>query len=177
VGRLDTGQKGEFQVKIVFETDRIQYAEVTEQLLDDYIRMVNDIERVGRLIGRTGMVTREKERRWVREKLEQKAPLFSMIEKNSGEFIGNIELMDVHSAVGELGIAITVEKQERGFGTEAIPAVIDYGVREFGLGRIFLKVYPDNARAIHVYEKCGFREYDRTPEHVYMEFIPEGQRP
>lgn len=28
---------------------------------------------------------------------------------------------------------------------------------------------PDNKRAIHVYEKSGFREYKRTDENVYME--------
>ena len=38
-----------------------------------------------------------------------------------------------------------------------------------GLARVFLKVFPFNARAIHVYEKCGFREYDRTEDDVFME--------
>ena len=27
----------------------------------------------------------------------------------------------------------------------------------------------DNPRAIHVYEKCGFREYDRNDVDVFME--------
>jgi len=163
-------------MKTVFETERIRFTEVSELLLEDYMSMVNDTERVGRLIGRTGTVTREEERNWVRKKLEQKALIFSMLEKSGGGFIGNIELMDVHDAVGELGIAITAEKQERGYGTEAIRAVVEYGIRECGLRRIFLRAYPFNARAIHVYEKCGFCEYDRTPENVYMEFVPEGQK-
>ena len=92
-----------------------------------------------------------------------------MIEKSSGEFIGNIELMDVHDAAAELGIAITAGKQELGYGTEAIQAVTKYAMDVLRLNRIYLKVYPDNIRAIHVYEKCGFREYDRTDEDVFME--------
>ena len=99
----------------------------------------------------------------------EKAPIFSMFEKKSGAFIGNIELMDVHDATGELGIAITAEKQGLGYGTEAIPAMIEYGARSLGLHRITLRAFPDNTRAIHVYEKCGFREYDRTAEDVFME--------
>ena len=156
-------------MKTIFETERIWFVEVSESLVNDYVNLVNDIEHVGRLIGRTKTVTEEKEREWVREKLEEKAVLFSMIEKESGAFIGNIELMDVHDAVGELGIAITAEKQDLGYGTEAIPAVLDYGFARCGLERIFLKVYPHNLRAIRVYEKCGFREYDRTEEDVFME--------
>ena len=77
--------------------------------------------------------------------------------------------MDVHDSAAELGIAITARKQGQGFGAEAIPALVQYGFQTCGLRRIFLKAYPDNARAIHVYEKCGFREYARTAEDVLME--------
>ena len=94
-----------------------------------------------------------------------------MVEKSSGSFIGNIELMDLRDSEAELGIAITAAKQDLGFGTEAIRAVTDYAFVQLGLKQVFLKVYPDNARAIRVYEKCGFREYDRTEEDVFMEIL------
>lgn len=156
----------------VFESERIRYVEVSEELVPDYLRMVNDLEHVGRFIGRrTEPVSEVKERKWVREKQAEKAVLFSMVEKSGGSFIGNIELMDLRDSEAELGIAITAAKQDLGFGTEAIRAVTDYAFVQLGLKRVFLKVYPDNARAIRVYEKCGFREYDRTEEDVYMEFL------
>ncbi len=164
------GLGGTETMKQIFESERISFVEVTEVLIKDYLTMVNDIENVARLIGsRTEPISEEKERRWVRGKLEEKAAVFSMIEKQSGEFIGNIELMDVCDSVGELGIAITAEKQNCGYGTEAVAAITEYGMNRLGLDRIFLKVYPDNAKAIRVYEKCGFREYDRTDEDVFME--------
>ena len=157
-------------MKQLFESDRIRYVEVTEELVQDYLKMVNDLEHVGRFIGRrTEPVSEEKERKWVREKLAEKAVLFSMIEKSSGAFIGNIELMDFTETEAELGIAITAAKQDLGYGTEAIRAATGYAFDELGLKRVFLKVYPDNGRAIRVYEKCGFREYDRTEEDVFME--------
>ena len=159
----------------VFETENISFVRVSESLLPDYLAMVNDIDRVARFIGRRlDPIPAEKERQWVRQKLAEQAVLFSMLEKKTGAFIGNIELMDVANGAGELGIAITAAMQEKGYGTEAIPAMVRYGMDTLGLRRIFLKVYPDNARAIRVYEKCGFREYDRTAEDVFMEVTKDG---
>lgn len=157
------------ETKQIFESENISFVEVSESLVKDYIAMLGDVQNVSRLIGMKDPVTEEKEIKWVRRKLEEKAQVFSMIEKKSGDFIGNVELMDAGGAVGELGIAITAAKQDSGYGTEAIRAIIAYGARRLGLRRIFLKVYPDNARAIRVYEKCGFREYYRTASDVFME--------
>ena len=158
----------------VFESERIRFCEVSEDLVSDYLAMINDTENVGRLIGSARTCTEEEEISWVHKKLEKRARIFSMIDKASGEFIGNIEMMDVENdpRSGELGICITAKQQERGFGSEAIPAMVKYSAEEYGLDRIMLKVFPFNERAIHVYEKCGFREYGRAPEDVFMEIIP-----
>ena len=153
----------------IFESENISFVRVSEKLLPDYLAMVNDWERVGKLIGsRRDLISEEKERRWVQKKLAEGAALFSMLEKDTGAFIGNIELMDIADGAGELGIAVTAAMQDKGYGTEAVRAMVDYGMDTLGLRRVFLKVFPDNARAIRVYEKCGFREYDRTEDDVFM---------
>ncbi len=157
-------------MKQIFASENISYVQVSTRLIRDYLVMVNDRENVSRFIGGSDCTyTEEQERKWVRGKQRQKAPVFSMLEKSTGEFIGNIELMDVRDGAGELGIAITAAKQNMGYGAEAISALTDYAVRQMGLRRIFLRTRPFNARAIHVYEKCGFREYKRTEDHVFME--------
>ena len=154
----------------VFASERIRFVNVSEQLVGDYLLMVNDHEHVNRFLGGDGKTyTEEQEVRWVRKKLAEEACVWSMLEKGSGEFIGNIELMDADGSEGELGIAVTAAKQDRGFGTEAVSALLDYGFGTMGLARIFLRAHPDNARALRVYTKCGFREYDRTDRHVFME--------
>ena len=154
----------------VFTSENIRFVRVSEELVPDYLAMVNDWERVGKLIGsRRDPISEEKERRWVQKKLAENAALFSMLEKDTGAFIGNIELMDIADRAGELGIAITAAMQDKGYGTEAVSAMVRYGMDTLDLHRVFLKVFPDNARAIRVYEKCGFREYDRTEDDVFME--------
>ena len=161
-------------MKPIFESERIIFAEVSEIFVPGYLAMVNDYEHVNKFIGgayggSAHTYTEEDEIRWVREKLEEKAPVFSMVEKSSGEFIGNIELMDVTETEAELGIALTAAKQDRGFGTEAVTALLRYGFEELGLRKITLRTRLFNARAIHVYQKCGFRETARDDTHIFME--------
>ena len=156
----------------VFESDNIIFVNVTEELLNDYLEMMNDIENVARFIGRrTKQCTAEDERAFIRSKTEEKAYIYSMIERNSGEFIGNIEFMEIRAKSAELGIAITASKQNLGYGVESIHRMLEYGFHTLGLDRVFLKVYPDNKRAIRVYENCGFSEYDRTEKDVFMEIL------
>lgn len=159
----------------ILESENISFVRVSEELVPDYLAMVNDYDRVGRLLGRgRDPISEEQDRWWVQKKLAEGAPVFSMLEKATGAFIGNIEFMDVADGAGELGIAITAGMQDRGYGTEAIPAMVRYGMDALGLRRVFLKVFPYNARAIRVYEKCGFREYDRTADDVFMEITKDG---
>ena len=159
-------------MKQIFESSRISFVEVSETLISDYLIMINDNENVNRFISKRGkQITEEEETVWVRKKLEEKALIFSMIEKKTGDFIGNTELMDNSDTVKELGIAITAKKQNKGYGTEAVAALLKYGFETLGLHKIVLRANPDNARAIHVYKKCGFRENDRNGEHVYMEVL------
>ncbi len=159
-------------MKQIFTSERIRFVEVSEGLVNDYLAMVNDYEHVNRFLGgRDKAYTAEQEIQWVQKKLAEKAPVYSMLEKESGRFIGNIEFMDRTDSQGELGIAITADMQNQGYGTEAVLAMINYGMEQLGLKRIFLRTHPDNARARYVYEKCGFREYDRDDDHVYMEVL------
>ena len=159
-------------MKHIFESDRISFVEVSEHLVNDYLTMVNDYENVNRFIGgKKKAFTAEQEIQWVREKLEEEALVFSMIDKSSERFIGNIELMDPNDSEGELGIAITGEMQDQGYGTEAVLGMLKYAIDQLDLKRVFLRTNPQNTRAIRVYEKCGFRKYKQDLEHVYMEVL------
>ena len=156
----------------VFQSDNIIFVNVTEELLNDYLDMVNDIENVARFIGkRTKPYTVEEEKAFIQSKVAEKAHLYSMIERNSGDFIGNIEFMEIRDGTAKLGIAITASKQNIGYGVESIHRMLEYGFHTLGLDRVFLKVYADNHRAIHVYEKCGFLKYNCTEEDIFMEIL------
>ena len=52
-------------MKVLFESDRIKFVQINMDLLDDFLFMVNDLGNVGRLIGKTEIVSRDKEIKWI----------------------------------------------------------------------------------------------------------------
>jgi diamine N-acetyltransferase len=76
-----------------------------------------------------------------------------------GRPIGTVGLNDIHERSGhaEFGIAIG-EKEEwgKGYGTDALNAICDFGFGELRLERIELHVYAENERGRRAYLKAGF---------------------
>ena len=159
----------------MFESERIKFIKPSMDLIPDYLEMVNDIENVARFISdRREPYTEQEEWDYMQDKLDKNAMMFSMVEKETGEFIGNTEFFNVKGDEAEWGIAITGKMQNKGYGKEALKRMIEYGFNEGGFRRITLGVYADNLRAIHVYEACGFRIYDRNDVDVFMEIKNTG---
>ena len=67
---------------------------------------------------------------------------------------GGKRLAQRHSA--GLGITLLKEYRGQGIGTILMERAIEWAKGTRVLTRIELEVYPHNARAIHLYEKCGF---------------------
>lgn len=157
-------------METLFESERILFVKPTLDLVPDYLEMVNDIDRVARFIGdRREPYSVEEETAYMTEKIESGATMYSMIEKSTGKLIGNTEFFNRVYKEAEWGIVITASMQDKGYGKESLMRMIDYGFNDLGLERIYLAVFADNARAFHVYEKCGFREYDRNDVDIFMD--------
>jgi L-phenylalanine/L-methionine N-acetyltransferase len=60
------------------------------------------------------------------------------------------------SDVGDIGMAVHDEFQNRGVGSALMAAMVELADKWLGLRRIELTVWTDNAAAIHLYEKFGF---------------------
>ena len=58
-------------------------------------------------------------------------------------------------------LRVDVEEREKGYGTEAINLILDYGFNYLNLNNIKLDVVEFNERAIACYKKCGFKECGR----------------
>lgn len=156
--------------EIVFESANIYYVKLSEKLVNDYLIMVNDPNVANKISNEVCTYTYEQELNWLKSKLEENALSYSMIEKTTGEFIGNIGIMEIKNNIGELGVSITSSKQDRHFGTEAINALLKYAYEELNLDGMDLNVYETNSRAIHCYEKIGFIRDGRgeTAEEIHM---------
>lgn len=163
----------------VFESERIYYIKITKDLIEDYLEMINDIEVANKISHNPKTFTYEDELKWVESNLKDNAIIFSMIEKNTEEYIGNVEIMHINDKrIGEVGICITASKQNQHYGTEAMEAIIKYGYEKIGLNGLELNVYKTNPRAICCYEKAGFVQdgIGKTQEDIHMIYKIKRQR-
>jgi RimJ/RimL family protein N-acetyltransferase len=73
--------------------------------------------------------------------------------------IGEVMLVEVDQRNGSAQLGIFIgEPGEwgKGYGTDAVRAVVDFGFAELRLERIWLNVWTENPRAQRAYEKAGF---------------------
>jgi len=85
---------------------------------------------------------------------------YSIIDLETDELIGNCGFLEVDNLnqTGEVGIFIGNKSfWGKGYGTEALTLLLDYGFKALNLHNIQLRVYGYNKRAIKSYEKVGFK--------------------
>jgi len=83
--------------------------------------------------------------------------------------VGNVGLFGARpkDRCATIGIGLGREHIGRGYGTDAMHVIVDYGFREMGLHRIQLAVAPFNPAGIRAYEKAGFIEEGRRRDSVW----------
>lgn len=81
--------------------------------------------------------------------------------ENPTAFIGKIALSGIMRGAmsgAYLGYWMSSDTQGRGYVTEALAAVLDFGFGPAGLHRVQAAIMPRNARSLRVIEKLGFRK-------------------
>ena len=66
----------------------------------------------------------------------------------------------------EIGYWIGRDYWNRGFATEALRAVIEYGFKDLKMKKIYCAYFDDNVKSRRVLEKCGLY-YSHHNEHLY----------
>ncbi len=122
-------------------------------------RLFAEVRREGRwLITAPGAVSEPSESFWIAEMIRAAEHLVLVAEAD-GEVVGNV-LVSVDRGVatehiGVLSITIAEAWRDVGIGSELVDAAQSWA-RDRGLRKLSLGVFPDNERAIAVYEKQGF---------------------
>lgn len=89
---------------------------------------------------------------------------FAVLERPAA-FVGMVALYDVDQRrrAATLGIALSPERWGRGYGTEAVRLLVEYGFYQLQLASINLSFVDCNERGSRAYRRAGFREIDRRP--------------
>ena len=149
-------------METIMETERIRFIRPDVRYVEDMISTINNPEVASLISNRTEDYTMEDEIGWINA--NQDTYNFSMITRDTEEYIGNCGFDDVNGTSGEIGIFLNPRFQNVGLGTEAITELIRFGFEELDLEEIRLIVYSHNERAIRCYQRLGFREYRRVSD-------------
>jgi RimJ/RimL family protein N-acetyltransferase len=97
--------------------------------------------------------------------------MYVVLERASNQPIGYCFLADLSTVHrnARLGIAIgEADYRNKGYGSEAMRALLAFGFEDLNLERIYLDVANHNLPAIHVYEKCGFVTEGLMRRHYFV---------
>lgn len=138
------------------------YLRATERSdVPTFVRWFNDSETLSYLSMRAPM-SEAAEEQWFTEMTKhegKEAFHFVMCRLEDDRPIGTIGLFRVDTVNGNAGIGIGIGEKSlwgKGYGTDAMFALLDFGFGQLRLERMWLEVTDFNARARRSYEKCGF---------------------
>lgn len=118
-----------------------------------------------RLIDNPSIPTDEDQMNWFRRCQEPDRQIFTIETVSTMEVIGNAGFTDIGpQGKPQLRITIADPYQNVGFGSEAMKLLLSYAFEVQKWEAVWLKVLPENDRAIRLYEKCGFRIIPSQPE-------------
>lgn len=111
---------------------------------------------------------------WVEQMMKKSSDLviFVIEEIKNNRAIGTCQLLNINwlHRSAELQIRIgDISHQGKGYGSEAVQLLIDFGFKDLNLHRIYLHVFATNNRAIRVYEKCGFSREGTLKEAAFID--------
>lgn len=111
--------------------------------------------------------TKEEQRKWfdnASEMIEKKEAVYLYVYVD-GEYGGNGRVTKGkfrHAHVGELGLALAPQFRDEGIGTELLKSLI-VEAKNLGVRLVTLSCFENNPRALHMYEKLGFKKAGVIP--------------
>lgn len=101
--------------------------------------------------------------------------LFSIVNKETNEFMGQVSYfgMDSHEQYITVGIFLGEKYRNQGYGKEAMNLSIDYLFNTQRFNAIHLEVFSYNKKAYEMYKKMGFVECGRWHKVRYHEGISQ----
>jgi RimJ/RimL family protein N-acetyltransferase len=119
--------------------------------------------------------SRAQEAEWIegveRRRKNQEAFFFVIERIKDNAFLGTLSVHNIDwiARSARMGIVIHEKKNwGKGYGTEAFGLLIEYCWNHLNLRRLELSVHTFNVRAVHVYEKLGFKLIGTTHQRFYI---------
>lgn len=129
----------------------------TAEFADCVLRWRNDPDILGQLCSERAP-TREEHEQWL-ARLDERRREFVVLDAGTSQPLGTASLSDVDARSGQAELGILIGEKSawgRGIGRAAILALLKVAFDELVLHRVYLRVFPDNERALRLYASAGF---------------------
>lgn len=137
--------------KVLLRAVELEDADVLQQMIND--------EQIERMMGGYSFpVARHQQIKWIENLSNEKSVFRAMIDVG-GTAIGTIILSDIDMRNGTAELHIKLAEaceRGKGYGTDAVTALLAYSFDELRLNCIYCRVKEDNIASQKMFEKCGF---------------------
>jgi RimJ/RimL family protein N-acetyltransferase len=148
---------------VFLESEHIYFSPISEKDYETISQFMN--EETYRILGRkNGSIVYESKFKERMVEILKDDEIFVIYRKDTNAIIGDICLSDIdkinRSAMLGIGIGKD-ENRDKGFGKEAMILMLKHAFIDLNLESVNLGTYEYNKRAIHLYEKIGFKKVGR----------------
>ena len=151
--------------------ERIYLSPINIEDAEKYVEWFCDFKVTDGIGKSSTLMNVEAEREWIENSFKNAEFQFAIVNLDNDELIGNCGIMNINQKdrYAEVGIFIGEEKnRNKGYGSEILRLLLDYGFNYLNLNNINLSVMSFNERAINCYKKVGFKEYGRRREVYFL---------
>lgn len=164
--------------KIILAGEHVALAEMAAEDQPFFQKWHEENAELRALIGDHAIPTMKDQNEWFERSKHPDRRMFSIVVTEDQQLIGHGGFVDINQEKHTAQLRITIGHSEywgRGLGTEATKLLVEYGFGKMNLTSIWLRVLPDNKRAIRSYGKVGFlnegKELFRDQEVVRMRIL------
>ncbi len=150
---------------------RLYLSPVNTDEVDHYLKWMNDETVAGDFGQYHRLVSSKSDMKWLYEPGSD-MHRYAMLLHDSDILIGSISLHNIDHLNRNAFIGIFIGEEEhrsKGYGSEAIRLILNYGFKTMNLHNIMLTVHADNIAGITCYKKVGFQEAGRLRDWVFKD--------
>jgi RimJ/RimL family protein N-acetyltransferase len=136
-----------------------------------YSKWMNDFNTTDYLGLSSNIVNLIDEKTWLEKSLKESRLQFAVVDLENDKLIGNCGFDDIDKTRRTATIGLFIgdeENRNKGYGTQMLKLLLDYGFNYLNFRNIMLKVYSFNERAMKAYKKVGFKEIGRRRESYFL---------
>ena len=153
---------------------RIKFAPLERKHIDVFLKWFNDPE-ITQYLLMYKPITRDWEEEWF-DALKHKEDMvhfsiYILDQEEPEKIIGNCAIHNIDAKNRACSCGITIgekDYQNKGYGSEAMEMLVEYGFNTLNMNRIELSVWEYNTRAYKAYQKVGFVEEGRKRQARYQ---------